>query len=137
MQIDLAELDFAKAFDTVPHRSLLGKLEHYDLDSHLLSWFSSFLIGGSQCVVVDGERSEFLSVDSGVPQSTVLVPLLFLSYINDLPQSVRSSVCLFADDCLIYETISSLDDTINTPALSRLLIRVGITQGYEFQCYQM
>ena len=112
MQIDLAVLDFEKAFDTVPHRSLLGKLEHYGLDSHLLGWVNSFLIGRSQSVVVDGERSEFVSVDSGVPQGTILGPLLFLLYINDLPQSVHSSVRLFADNCLIYKTISSLGDTI-------------------------
>ena len=112
MHIELAVLDLAKAFDTVPHRSLLGKLEHYGLDSHLLGWVNSFLIGRSQCVVVDGERSDFVYVDSGVPQGTVLGLLLFLLYINDLPQSVRSSVRLFADDCLIYKTVSSLDDTI-------------------------
>ena len=106
------QIDLAKAFDTVPHRSLLGKLEHYGLDKHLLGWVNSFLIGRLQCVVVDVERSEFVSVDSGVTQGTVLGPLLFLLYINDLPLSVRSSVRQFADDCLMYKTESSLDDAI-------------------------
>ena len=112
VQIDLAALDFAKAFDTVPHRSLLGKLEHYGIDSHLLGWVDLFLIGRSQCVVVDLEKSEFVSVDSGVPHGTVLGRLFFLSYINDLSQYVRSSARLFADGCLINKTISSLEDTI-------------------------
>ena len=108
MQVDVAVLDFAKAFDTVPHRSLLRKLEHYGLDPQIISWIKSFLIGRSQCVIVDGEISKTVSVDSGVPQGTVLGPLLFLLHINDLPQSVRP----FADDCLLYKTISSIDDTL-------------------------
>ena len=61
---------------------------------------------------MDDERSEFVSVDSGVPQDTVLGPLLFLLHIKNLPQPVRSSVCLFADDCLLYKIISSIDDTL-------------------------
>ena len=112
VQVDVAVLDFTKAFDTVPHRSLLRKLEHYGLDTQLIGWVNSFLIGRSQCVVVDGERSEFVSVDSGVPQGTVLGPLLFLLHINDLPQSVCSSVRLFANDCLLYKTITSMEDTL-------------------------
>ena len=66
MQMDVAVLDFAKAFNTVPHRSLPGKLEHYGLESHLLGWVNSCLIGRSQCGC-GGEKSEFVSVDSVVP----------------------------------------------------------------------
>ena len=101
VQVDVAVLDFAKAFDTVPHRSLLRKLEHYGLDTQLIGWINSFLIGRSQCVVVDGERSEFVSVDSGVPQGTVLGPLLILLHISDLPQSVCSSVRLFVRHTIV------------------------------------
>ena len=112
VQVDVAVLDFAKAFDTVPHQSLLGKLEHYGIDGPLHGWIKAFLTGRTQCVLVDGVKSDFVPVNSGVPQGTVLGPLLFLLHINDLPQSVSSSVRLFADDCLLYKTIRSFDDTL-------------------------
>ena len=74
-QIDVAILDFSKAFDTVvtvPHAGLLGKLEHYGIDSKILLWITNFLNNRKQRVVVDGSFSNFADVESGVPQGTVL-----------------------------------------------------------------
>ena len=110
--IDVAVLDFAKAFDTVPHESLLGKLDHYGVSGNLNTWIRAFLTSRTQRVMVDGELSESVSVDSGVPQGTVLWSLLFLLHINDLPQNASSTVRLFADDCLIYRPITNQQDSI-------------------------
>ena len=101
-QIDVAILDFLKAFDTVPHTGLPGKLEHYGINSKILLWITNFLNNRKQCVVVDGSFSNYADVESGFPQGTVLGPLLFLHHINDLPSCVNSKVRLFADDCLLY-----------------------------------
>ena len=101
-QIDIAVLDFSKAFDTVPHSDLLSKLKHYGIDKNIWQWISNFLKNCKQCVVVDGISSSPAHVNSGVPQGTVLGTILFLLHINDLPSIVSSKVRLFADDCLIY-----------------------------------
>ena len=71
-QIDVAILDFSKAFDTVPHAGLLGKLEHYGIDSKILLWITNFLNKRKQRVVVDGSFSNYADVESSVPQGTVL-----------------------------------------------------------------
>ena len=94
-QIDIAVLDFSKAFDTVPHDGLLSKLKHYCIDEKIWLWIYNFLKNRKQCVVVDGKQSSLIDVDSGVPQGTVLGPLLFLLHINDLPSVVSSKVRLF------------------------------------------
>ena len=95
-QIDVAILDFSKAFDTVLHAGLLGKLEHYGIGSKILLWITNFLNNRKQRVVVDGRFSNSADVESGVPQGTVLCPLFFILDINDLPSCVNSKVRLFA-----------------------------------------
>ena len=101
-QVDVAVLDFAKAFDKVPHQRLIKKLQYYNLDKKVVGWIQSFLSKRTQSVVVDGHTSTSAPVLSGVPQGTVLGPLLFLLFINDIANNVTSSIRLFADDCLVY-----------------------------------
>jgi len=83
--VDAVYLDFAKAFDTVPHQRLLIKLEGYGVKGKLLEWFKDFLLGRRQRVVVAGSLSEWTQVLSGIPQGSVLGPVMFICYINDLP----------------------------------------------------
>ena len=113
-QIDVGVLDFAKPFDKVPHIRLMSKLRLYGIHGEVAAWMSSFLSQRSQQVVVDGSTSDSADVKSGVPQGTVMGPLLFLLFINDLPQVVDpgTQVRLFADDCLIYRIIKSIHDQV-------------------------
>ena len=100
--IDCIYLDFQKAFDTVPHKRLLHKLQGYGISGSLYKWLESFLVGRKQRVVLNNEDSAWTPVTSGIPQGSVLGPILFLIYINDLPDTVRNVVKLFADDTKIY-----------------------------------
>ena len=93
------------AFDKVPHKELLHKLKHYGINGTVHNWLTSFLTKRYMRVVVEGEHSKSVNVESGVPQETVVGPLLFLCHINDLPDSVTSNLRLFADDSLLYRTI--------------------------------
>ena len=106
-QTDVIIMDFAKAFDKVPHRWLLYKLDHYGIRGSTHKWISSWLSERSQKVKLDGQASDPGPVLSGVPQGSVLGPVLFLIFINDLPDNIRSSVLLFADDCVLYRNIKS------------------------------
>jgi hypothetical protein len=109
-QIDMAILDFSKAFDTVPHKKLLHKLDQYGIRGPVHRWLTNFLTKRKMRVTLEGESSQQVTVDSGVPQGTVLGPILFLCHIYDLPNAVKSSVRLFADDCLLYREINSQND---------------------------
>ena len=108
--IDTIYLDFAKAFDTVPHQRLLMKLRGYGIEGRILTWIEAFLTDRRQRVVVNDSRSSWADVTSGIPQGSVLGPMLFIIYINDMPTSVLSSIYLFADDAKVYRNISSNDD---------------------------
>ena len=108
--MDVVILYFSKAFDKVSHKLLISKLTEMGITGDSHTWISAFLSNRTQRVGVNGEFSPFSSVDSGVPQGTVLGPLLFLCYINDLPACVKSQTRLFADDCLLYRSIKSEND---------------------------
>ena len=109
--VDSIYLDFTKAFDTVPHRRLLGKLETYGINGHILTWIKDYLSERSQTVLVNGEKSRAAPVLSGIPQGTVLGPLLFIVYINDLLDEVASHGLLFADDTKIFRHVCSREDS--------------------------
>ena len=108
--VDIAILDFSKAFDTVPHRRLFGKLEYYGITGDLLRLIEGFLLGRKQVVLVDGVKSAEEDVISGVPQGTVLGPFLFLLHINGMPSvlDTTTSCRLFADDSLVNRVINSI-----------------------------
>ena len=109
-QSDVLFLDFSKAFDKVPHECLLHKLLYYGVTGKTNNWIRGFLTDRSQCVVVDGEESDWCPVVSGVPQGSVLGPALFLLFINDIADKVTSNIRLFADDSVIYRCITSPED---------------------------
>ena len=98
-QTDVIVMDFSKAFDKVPHQEKLYKLSNYGINNVTLTWLKSFQLSNrKQWVVLEGAMSDQVPVSSGVPQDSVLGPILFLAYINDLPLYVKSKVRLFADD---------------------------------------
>ena len=106
-------LDFAKAFDSVPHERLLIKLNSLGIRGEILTWLRFFLTERKQRVVINGTFSDWASVTSGVPQGTVLGPLLFLLYVNDLDSVVKhSTIKLFADDVLLYAEVNTTKDCL-------------------------
>ena len=121
--VDVVYMDFRKAFDTVPHQRLLKKLAEYGVSGKLHSWIQAFLTGRQQRVVLEGVRSEWMTVTSGVPQGSVLGPLLFLVYVNDLPEVVQCGVKMFADDTKLYSRITSLGWP--STQWSRILVRTS------------
>ena len=103
---DVIYLDLQKAFDSVPH------IESYGISGKFLNWIKGFLINRDQCVVLNGCKSRWIKVLSGVPQESILGPLLFTIYVNDLPQSISSSIFMFADNTKLIRSIQSIADHI-------------------------
>jgi hypothetical protein len=108
--IDDIIVDFSKAFDLVPHGRLLTKIGKLGVDSRVVVWIREFLLGLTQIVRVGGKLSEEVRVTSGVPQCSILYPLLFLAYINGIWRNIESTIRLFANDCVIYRKITNKED---------------------------
>ncbi len=108
--IDCIYMDYAKAFDKVPHRRLISKLSSYGIHNSIIQWIDAFLTDRYQQVAVNGALSGLQKMTSGIPQGSVLGPLLFVIYINDLPDLLQSQPYLFADDTKIFRVIKNNRD---------------------------
>jgi hypothetical protein len=111
--IDVIYLDFSKAFDKVPHAQLVTKLKSVGITGKLLNWISNWLSNRKQRVICNGSTSKWKSVLSGVPQGSVLGPLLFTIYINDLEDSIKSKLLKFADDTKLIGKVGTVTDIID------------------------
>ena len=114
---------YQAAFDKVAHQRLISKLQYYGIQDKTLTWVESWLTNRTQKVVVDGVSSNPVAVTSGVPQGTVLGPLMFLLFINDMQEDLECNLRLFADDALLYHNITNDNDT---QALQRDLDKLGL-----------
>ena len=124
--------NYRKAFDSVPHLPLLEKLESLDFNIYIQKWITDYLTIRSQTVIVNGKSSLPAPVISGVPQGSVLGPVLFLIYINDLTKinlSGGAELTLYADDVLLFRIINSPDDFV---ALQEDIDKVGSWSSANF-----
>ena len=111
--VDVIFLDFQEAFDKVPHQRLILKLKSHGMGNSVINWIERWLTDRRQRVVVDGEFSSWKSVLSGVPQGSVLGPILFLVYIHDLEDGVTGSILQFADDTKLFRKTKEIGDKQN------------------------
>jgi hypothetical protein len=112
-EVDIIFLDFAKAFDSVCHVKLLSKLRLFGVEGPLLDWFRGYLSNGQQRVVINGTHSSWVTIGSGFPQGSILGPILFLLFVNDMPEVISKSLLfMFADDSKCLKVINSLDDCV-------------------------
>ena len=119
-------MDLSKAFDTLDHNILIKKLAHYGINGTPLEWFTSYLTGRRQYVEIDGVSSNVLSLSTGVPQGSILGPLLFLIYLNDIPYCTKYfNFILYADD-------TTLSNTIQIPSMSPLNINEELAKVYDW-----
>ena len=105
-------LDFSKAFDKISHRFILSKLHYNGIRNHTLSWVGAFLSIRTQTTVVNGANSSYVEVTTGVPQGSVLGPLLFLLYVNDINNAITSQIKLLADDSVLNRNISNQNEKV-------------------------
>ena len=116
--------DFSKAFDKIWHKGLLYKLDKYGIAGNINKWFASYLDGRKQKVLVNGSTSSWKEIKAGVPQGTVLGPLLFLLYINDLPDNLDNPSRLFADDTSLLKVHRPNEDV--TMSLNQDMEKINI-----------
>ena len=125
-QTDILIMDFSKAFDKVSHNLLVHKLHHYGIQGKTNRWINSFLQSRTHAVVLEGVTSDYVPVQSGVPQGSILGPSLFLFYINDIPVGLDSTIRLFADDTIAYLAIKS---NANCITLQNDLNKLGLWES--------
>ena len=111
--VDIIYLDFQKAFDKVPHQRLILKLKSHGMGNSIINWIEQWLTDRRQRVVVDGDVSSLKSVLSGVPQGSVLGPILFLVYIYDLEEGVTGNILKCADDTKLFRKTKEIGDKQN------------------------
>ena len=126
--IDAIYLDFQKAFDKVPHRRLLNKLRGYGISSKISNWIENFLSNRQQQVVVNGSTSKWIQVTSGIPQGSVLGPILFVIYINDIAEQLESEIYLFADDTNLKAFRIIRNRLLDTKNLQRALNKIRLVR---------
>ena len=105
-------LDMSKAFDTISHDILLHKLEYYGIRGTCRDWFASYLINRFQYTEIIGQKSTYQNINTGVPQGSILGPILFLIYVNDINNSTNLNILCFADDTTAYKSGSNIEDLI-------------------------
>ena len=126
--LDILFLDFAKAFDSVPHKRLLMKLKAYGISEQIVAWVRAFLSSRRQRVIRGENISEWVEVSSGVPQGSIIGPILFVLYINDLPDSLESMVKIFADDSKLLSKVNkskNLDKNNNVNLIQNDLDKIA------------
>ena len=111
-QTDIIFLDFSNAFSKISHKFIISKLHYYGIRNHTLSWIGAFLSNRTQTTVVNGVHSSYVEVTYGVPQGSVLGPMLFLLYINDINNAITFQIKLFADDSVLYRNIRNQNDQL-------------------------
>ena len=116
LEVRAVFLDISKAFDKVWHDGLIFKLKQNGVSGKLLMFFESYLCNRKQRVMINGSYSDYANIESGVPQGSVLGPLLFLVYINDLEKNIKSNVKFFADGTMLYSVVN--DPTITAVDLN-------------------
>jgi len=124
-------IDFSKAFDLVPHDRLLTKLAISGVDTRVVVWVRELLVGRTQKVTVGRHLSKEVKINSGVPQGSVLRPLLFLVYVSDIWRNVDSNIRIFADEFIIYKKITNKNDIENLQKDLDTLVEWAVVNGVK------